>query len=128
MKVVYIGIFVPKAKLAEMVPPAFEKVQCDHVTVANPPPTPEEIEFFRPMIGKEIEISIKEMVWDDKCQAVRVEVPVQCRNPIPHITISHRADTKPVYSNELLANKSANKVPMETKITGVIDFFPRTLI
>lgn len=127
MKVVYIGIFVPKAKLAEMIPPAFEKVQCDHVTLAFSP-TPEEVETFRPMIGKEVEISVQETVWDDKCQAVRVEVPVQCRNPIPHITISHRADTKPVYSNELLANKSANKVPMGIKITGVIDFFPRTLI
>lgn len=126
-KVVYIGIFVSKEQLVELFPPMFEKVQCDHVTLAFSP-SQEEVSFFTPLLGKEVDISVHEMVWDEKCQAVRAEVTVPCRNPVPHITISHRTDVKPVYSNELLGNNQSNRKPITAQIRGKLDFYPRTIL
>ena len=61
---------------------------------------------------------------DEKGQAIAIQCPLPCGNPIPHITISVANGVTPVYSNELL---SKNKQPCKSlSLNGIVDTFPRS--
>lgn len=58
------------------------------------------------LIGERVAVIATEECSNDRIQAIKVELPDQykliCGNPIPHITISHLPEVKPVESNKML--------------------------
>jgi hypothetical protein len=79
---------------------------------------------FAPLVGTETVLVVREIVWDDKVVAARVELPdgVQCANPIPHITLAVARGTQPVYSNTLLATASSNRLAVDIPLTAKFFF------
>jgi hypothetical protein len=86
-----------KSSLLRSFPPKHHLVQDGHITLQ-----------FRPGIlpdnlGKEVNVQVFGYANDDKADAVAVKLfEVESKNEIPHITLSVREDTKPIYANELL--------------------------
>lgn len=88
-----------KAKLKEVFPGKHANYSGDHITLDYGK------NEYHPDFGKEVNIPVIGYAKDDKCEAVLVDVGgIKCDNRYPHITISTAPGTKPVYSNELLAN------------------------
>lgn len=86
-----------KSTLFRTFPPKHHKVQDGHITLK-----------FRPGVlpdnlGKEIVVEVYGYANDDRADAVAVKLnDVESKNEIPHITLSVREDTQPIYANELL--------------------------
>jgi len=119
MKVVFTAIVLPeayKSALFKAFPPKHNIVQDGHVTLAfRPGKLPDNL-------GEEITFEVYGYANDDKADAVAVKLfDVESNNEIPHITLSVRQGTSPVYSNELL-NKGYNAVEPLT-LKGVVGAF-----
>lgn len=120
---IYIGVFLnleQREKLLSCVPPKFEKVHADHVTLIFRP-TDEDVASFA--LGSQVEFEIVAEVADDRAQAVLV-AGVASRNKYPHITIATAPGTKPVYSNELLEKCTHRVLTPSVKLVGTIDTYP----
>lgn len=77
------------------------RVTAHHVTVAFKP-TEGEMRAFP--VGKEVDVKVIGHGFDNRGQAVVVEVDgVSVKNAVPHVTVSVAEGTKPVYSNTLLS-------------------------
>lgn len=130
-KPTYVGVFLDRASrelLLARFPPAHPKVFADHLTLA----------FGKAMafiekdatIGKVISLKVIGSAKDEKGQAAACsfEGIEQLISPhqTPHITVSCAEGVPPKYSNELL-NRDGIEHAEPFTVTGVIDFFPRTL-
>lgn len=83
-----------------------------HLTLAPPGATIDHDKYMNYITNTntEIQINVTNVVWDDKCTALRVErsrtLEDLCVNANPHITIGCISGTKPVYSNTMLLQAS----------------------
>lgn len=95
--ILYTGLFVDDIKLLlDMFPPIHEIKYAHHSTIQFQPDSLDGIE-----VGKKNKIKIIGRVFDEKGDVLLVG-NIKSKNKFPHITISCRKDTQPVYSNELL--------------------------
>jgi len=78
-------------------------------------------EEWEPQLGQTVTLRVIGMAQDERCQAVKVEIPdgLLCLNDNPHITVSCADGTAPKYSNELLA--AAELEPLELVLTGTVE-------
>lgn len=130
--IIYIGIFLTedsRKKLLREITPLHSGVFADHVTLAFKPDL-ELISLFKPYIGLEIPFRTLTEYCDLKGQCISVQIglslPLPIEDKIKHITVSTAIGVPPKYSNELLS-KSNNYLPLlPIRLTGIIDYFPRT--
>jgi len=67
-------------------------------------------EHVRGLEGKEVELQIQRLVWDNRIAAAEVQgLDGMCANSHPHITLAHRSRVPPKLSNELLSRRGANQ-------------------
>lgn len=60
--------------------------------------------------GKEVEIQIQRLVWDNRIACAEVHgLDGSCANLHPHITLAYRPGVPPKLSNELLSRRAANE-------------------
>jgi hypothetical protein len=92
-------------------------------------PKPEVVEAFAAAVGQTAEGVVTGYFEDEKGQAVTIDVqsPIPATNKILHITLATAEGVKPVYSNQLVANPAARQEVKPLKLTGVYDYFPRTV-
>jgi hypothetical protein len=72
-----------------------------------------EEHIFKNVIGKRVFVLAYENCWNDRIQAVRVQLPndIPCVNRHPHITVSYAPGVEPKESNIMLASEhQSNKV------------------
>lgn len=78
-----------------------------HMTVKFKPQTA-DMQALHQFMGQKVELHVLNFASDDNCCAVTVSsnprLPIN--NDISHITIAHSKAVSPVYSNDLLRNKS----------------------
>ena len=99
--ILYTGLFVEDSQLLlAMFPPIHEIKYAHHSTIQFKPPSLEGIE-----VGKKTKIKIIGRVFDEKGDVLLVQ-NIKSKNKFPHITLSCRKGTQPVYSNELLEKAS----------------------
>lgn len=133
-KVAYIGAFLDADSRRRLIensgPQPGQRVYGDHVTLSYKPDH-ETLERWKPLLGKEVEIEVLSGRSDVRGHARLARLPdgLPCENGAPHITISCAPNTKPVYSNQLLAGATDDR-PRGEKYTLVvkatIDTYPRT--
>ena len=103
----YVGVVLNKESvnyLKEKIPPLYTKERYHHMTVAYM--TKEEIiNNYEKYLGKNIELNINGYCYDNKIQTVTVKTKLS-ENDIPHITLSCKNNIDPIYSNEMLKNKT----------------------
>ena len=125
----YIGIFLPigsVTKLKDHLPPEHSELQYHHVTLKFNP-SEAEVESIKAKLGNKVDITITGVASDDKCQAAVVKLSDSDlekkfgHGKVLHITLSHTANTKPVYSNTLLQHGFSH-TPTFT-ISGNLGFF-----
>jgi hypothetical protein len=76
-----------------------------HMTVKYMPNI-SDMRMYEKQFGKPFLIEIEAFAADDKCIAAAVKSPVHTDRPIPHITIATSPEINPVYSNDLLRDRS----------------------
>lgn len=123
--VLYTAVYLVKSAcdaLLQMVPPVYENIVCDHMTLLfNPEPDQVDISA----IGKEICLNVLGVAVDAKIQAVVVEPltkSISSSNALPHITLSHTQEVRPNYSNEMLLNRvePLDKVSCDIVLRGTV--------
>ena len=133
----YIGIkLTPDSKnmLLQSVSPKFGKIKgkggnpgtifAEHVTVEIEP-TDELLEKFGE--GERIPINVVGECYDDKAQAVLIQLPeffeqyIREKDRLPHVTISTAKGVSPVYSNELVRS-GENFTPQHLLLQGHVKF------
>jgi hypothetical protein len=81
---------------------------------------------FEDLIGKEVEVTIKARCFNDRIEALSVDLPGDirplCKNEHPHITISMEEGVKPVESNAMLKG-DYNWAPLSYTLQTVVEFF-----
>jgi hypothetical protein len=80
------------------------------------------------VLGIPGQIRVISHVWDDECQAVRVEIPEAyqrvCATAHPHVTISV-LDVQPVVAAALLLSPTASSIPIDgLLLCGSTTFMP----
>lgn len=131
-KVVYLGWFLSEQSRKDLeaaFPLKYPGKQVDHVTFVFGP-KPEVVQAFAAAVGQTAEGTVTGYYEDDKGQAVTIDVqsPVPATNKRLHVTLATAQGVKPVYSNELVAKPEAMvKDGGGLKLTGVYDYFPRTV-
>ena len=106
------------ASLKEEISPLHKKLFYHHMTMAY---MPDELTYkkYEDSIGKQIELSVTGVCFDDKGQAAIIETNLS-EKEVPHITLSCEENTKPVYSDILLKNKT-NYKSVNFKVTGKVE-------
>jgi hypothetical protein len=110
-----------KKKLLSMVSPLYSTIYAHHVTLFhNISLTPE----YELLLGKKKIITLKENVYNEKIQAVTVDLEdMVSQNRFPHITISAQKNVRPVESNEMLqTNNTSQPINYNMQIEGTIEF------
>lgn len=66
------------------------------------------------ILGEEFQIAVISHCWNDRIQALRVDLPVyleqECQNRVPHITLSWEDGVSPVEANSLFFSTSREEV------------------
>lgn len=77
--------------------------RCHHMTVKPPGVSSQDMETYKPFFGQIVHLTVTEIVANDKCVAVKVKPDKSFRivPAVPHITVAHSSEVKPMYSNEL---------------------------
>lgn len=102
-------------------PPMHDNIYAHHVTIAFKPSESQARELA-PFCGQVINFEAIAEASDDFGQAVLVS-GIDGNNKFPHITISTSPETKPAYSNELLANTLSHELLYQSiPLTGVLTF------
>jgi hypothetical protein len=71
-------------------------------------------------LGDRIALGVVRYIFDDKAQAVVINGVNRADNGTPHITISCRAGTKPVYSNTMINALPGNTISKAIVLNGII--------
>lgn len=129
-KPAYVGVFLDRPSreyLLGRVPARHQDVYTDHLTLA----------FGSAMSGKyypvgmQIELRVWAIAWDLHGQAALCRGSVMrsflADGQIPHITLSCARGTPPKYSNELVKNCMWDGFRHEIRLTGILDYYPRTV-
>lgn len=103
--------------LKEKLPPKYSKVFYYHMTIAFNP-SEEIFNKYKNLIGEEIDLQVFASCHDDRAHAVLVDTD-KSENQYPHITLSCVEEENPVYSNELLKNKT-NFSNIYFKLKGIV--------
>jgi 2'-5' RNA ligase len=103
--------------LKEKLPPKYSKVFYHHMTMAYNP-SEEILNKYKNLIGEEIDLQVFASCHNDRAHAVLIDTD-KSENTHPHITLSCIEEESPVYSNELLKNKS-NFGNIYMKLKGVV--------
>jgi len=82
------------------------------------------------LLGGQYQISVMNLVMDDKAAAVEVDIPPDLpldlqeylSMKIPHITVATSPVTKPVYSNELLGSGGGTSYPLSLTLNSTLQF------
>lgn len=106
--------------LQREIPQVFvNQAQHFHITLQHNVPLTEEIAQF--LWTQPIEIPVTANCFNDRIQAVRVELPENirslCQNAHPHMTISMVPGARPVQSNVML-----DSTPVEQPLQVVLQF------
>ncbi len=91
-----------RSRLLSAFPPMHGNKYAHHITMAFKPSV-EQAQSLAVWCGKPMNFTVVGEASDERGQVVAVS-GVESNNAMPHITISCADGTKPVYSNELLAN------------------------
>lgn len=88
------------------VTPRYEVVRCHHITLQYGV----SLDRWWRWVGLEFAAIGLADCWNDRIQAVRVQLPatIPCMNPHPHITVSHQVGVSAKESNQMLADKFAS--------------------
>lgn len=82
-------------------------IRAHHMTIKFAP-NQSDIDVIAPLLGKEMPLEITDWALDDYCVAVVVKPKVALSGvKIPHITVAHSRDVRPIHSNTLLAHKAS---------------------
>jgi hypothetical protein len=77
------------------------------------------------LIGRKVEVIAVANCWNDKVQALRVNLPPEydaiCDNVHPHMTISTADNVRPVESNNMLSGEY-NELPVQIVMQTTVDF------
>lgn len=98
-------------KMGHSIPPNW-RWRSHHMTVLPPRSgglTLPDLELYKPFFGQMVKLHVTAIAADDKCMAVTVRAdPANFKivAPVPHITVAHSNDVSPVYSNNLLMDRS----------------------
>lgn len=103
--------------LKEVIPPIHKKIFYHHMTIAYMP-SDEIYEKFKNRVGEQIELNIIGFCFDERGQVSLVTTDIQTEGT-PHITLSCEENTKPVYSNMLIKNRT-NYKDINIKVSGRI--------
>ncbi|QLE46442.1 hypothetical protein FD723_40230 (plasmid) [Nostoc sp. C052] len=78
---------------------------------------------YRDLIGKQFQAIATHLCWNDRTEAIAVQLPewVPCSIVYPHITVSWVDGAKPIEANEMLATKYSC-IRFEQSIDVAIDF------
>ena len=100
--------------------PIHENIFGEHVTLAFRP----SLDIHNKMLqhlGERIALGVIKYVFDYKAQAIVVNGINRTDGGTPHITISCRSDTRPIYSNTMI-NSSASNVDISKNLilNGVV--------
>jgi len=88
-----------------------------------------EKEQYENLIGKQVEFTVESEYCSDRIQAVKVTLPdwVPFAGTIPHCTISHIAEAKPVESSDMiLSGEAILCCDVGVVATGTISFLEWT--
>jgi hypothetical protein len=85
-----------------------------------------EMSDFAHLIGQKVKVAAVANCCNDRIQAIRVNLPAQykelCQNEVPHITISHLPDVRPVESNEMLKGEHT-ETPLNFEVETIVEFY-----
>jgi len=115
----YSGVFLTeesKRKIFELVPPKFENIYADHLTI-DFKPSIEQINKLK--FGETVSLKIIGLSEDENAQALTVETNLSS-NKNPHITLSTREGIKPFYSNELIEKNGSKPLITPIVVQGII--------
>lgn len=127
----YVGVFLTpesRERLLSFVPPLYEQVTADHLTIMF---KPDDLTVENMPIGKKVRLKLVGHAHDDLVQAAIVRGVIS-GNKDPHITISYNLEKggKPVLSNKMLEKAFLDEtnisVPHDIYLDGTIDTFPRS--
>lgn len=117
-KVIYTAVFLTsesQKKLLEQFPAMHTKVFAHHSTIEFRPQYPDI------PLGEHYQLKVLGYVADEKAQAVIVE-NIYSKKKHPHITVSTRNDTPPVYVDEMIEN--CEIIPVDDVVLdGVVGYF-----
>ncbi|MSU55266.1 MAG: hypothetical protein EXS46_01870 [Candidatus Taylorbacteria bacterium] len=119
---IYSGVFLneeSRNKILQTFIPKFENIYADHLTI-HFKPSEEQIKTLK--LGDTVNLNVIGIAEDDRAQALIMQTDLSS-NANPHITLSTRNDTKPVYSNELIEKSGFRKLDGSLTVTGVIGLF-----
>lgn len=130
-KPIYTALFLTEAAenlIKQLYPPRHPNVYAHHVTLVFKP-SPTDIEFLDPLVGREFQFEVVGEAVDERGQAVKVTVPETLRvnGQVHHVTISCAKDVTPVYSNELLKKGWGSRSNEDTRVflPGVVRHFTK---
>ncbi len=81
-------------------------IRAHHMTVKFNPLT-QDMETYKQYFGEDVHLTVTGIASDDNCVAVTVKPSASFpMNGLPHITVAHSRSVSPVYSNNLLSDRS----------------------
>lgn len=105
-------------KLKSLNVPIYDNLFLHHCTIEFGTDTLDEKNVERGYL-----LRVSEVVFDDRCVCLVVDNATLSKNTHPHITVSTNNDTKPVYSNTMLLDKSTKRVPFKYSFYTMIEKF-----
>lgn len=130
-KPIYTALFLTEEAeelIKKLYPPRHPNVYAHHVTLVFKP-SPKDIEFLDPLVGRGFQFEIDGEAFDERGQAVKVTVPEYLRlnGQVHHVTISCAHDVTPVYSNELLKKGWGSRFPAGPPVVlpGIVRHFTK---
>lgn len=118
-KVIYTAVFLTpesQKRLLELFSPKFTKVFAHHSTIEFRPTNPDI------SLGEKCFLKITGYVCDDRAEAVLVE-NIFSQKKHPHITLSVREDTTPVYIDKMIEQVTIQPVDQEILLEGAVGYF-----
>lgn len=107
-------------KLLEAIKPLYTTIFGHHVTLFYGIPLQPQ---HRVLLGTKHIVSVKENAYNEKIQAVTVDLKaLPCQNINPHITISAMPNTPPVESNKMLQGPHEAMQVVGLDLEGIVQF------
>lgn len=142
MKVIYLGLFISDVCKPILLDywdeitnsQLLENIKASHITLKYKP-SKKDLQSYLDNNGVNynelVPITITGYAQNEFAQAFKVNLPIQCDNINPHITISVADDIQPKYSNELLEqaikNNLFNEISGGLKLYCKLNTFPEHL-
>jgi hypothetical protein len=104
------------------VSPTYSRAKHLHVTLQFGA----EMADFAHLIGQEVAVKATSICRNGRIEALKIVLPEEfryiCQNEVPHMTISHRADVRPVESNAMLQDEHIEE-NINFDMLTIVEFF-----